>query len=166
MDGTLGLEVIESIGAILEQKAIDYWLFGGWAVDFHAGHMTRDHADIDIAIWREDLHTVARLLVRDGWIHARDAEQDGYTTYTRDGVHVDLAFLARDEDGTIYTPLGSGRGDWPAGSFGSDVRRLSRTQARVVTVASLMADKSQLRDDPITAAKDAADVAVLQSLKQ
>jgi hypothetical protein len=162
----VGLEAIASIVAILEGETIDYWLFGGWAVDFHAGHPTRDHADIDIAIWHMDAPTVAGLLVRDGWEHVRDAEQDGYTTYTRDGVHVDLAFLARDEDGIVYTPLRSGRGDWPPGSFGSDVRRLSRTRARVVTVASLMADKSQPRDDPITAVKDAADVAVLHSLSR
>ena len=97
--------------------------------------------------------------------HARGAEHDGYTTYTRDGVDVDLAFLARDEDGTVYTPLASGRGDWPAGSFGPDVRRLSQAQARVVTAASLIADKSQPRADPIATAKDAADVAVLDGLK-
>lgn len=166
MDGTVGLEAIESIRVALEREAIDYWLFGGWAVDFHVGRLTRDHADIDIAIWHEDLQRVARLLTRDGWEYAGGAEQDGYTTYTRDGVDVDLAFLARDEDGTVYTPLASGRGDWPAGSFGSDVRRLSRTEARVVTAASLIEDKSQIRDDPIATAKDAADIAVLQSLKR
>jgi hypothetical protein len=166
MNGTLQLEAIESIDATFEQNGMDYWLFGGWAVDFHAGRMTRDHADIDIAIWRTDADTVAQSLVRDGWTHAPGAEQDGYTTYTRDGVHVDLAFLARDEDGAVYTPLKSGRGDWPPDSFGSDVRRLAGTRARVVTVASLIADKSQLRDDPITANKDAADLAVLHSVKE
>lgn len=113
MNGTLDLEAIESLDAIFEQNGIDYWLFGGWAVDFHAGRMTRDHADIDIAIWRTDAAKVARWLVRSGWAHAPGGEQDGYTTYTRDDVHVDLTFLARDEDGTVYTPLQSGRGDWP-----------------------------------------------------
>jgi hypothetical protein len=166
MNGTLQLEAIASLDAIFEQNGIEYWLFGGWAVDFHAGRVTRDHADIDIAIWRTDADTVARRLVRHGWAHAPGAEQDGYTSYTRDGVHVDLAFLAQDEDGTVYTPLNSGRGDWPPGSFGSDVRRLAGTRARVVTVDSLVADKSQIHDDPISAAKDAADVAVLHSVKQ
>ena len=158
MNGTLQLEAIESLDDIFERNGIDYWLFGGWAVDFHAGRMTRDHADIDVAIWRTDAVIAARWLVRHGWAHAPGAEQDGYTTYTRDDVQVDLAFLARGEDGTVYTPLKSGRGVWPPGSFGSDVRRLAGRRARVVTVASLIADKSQLRDDPISATKDAADV--------
>ena len=165
MDRTLALSAIASLDTIFEQDGIEYWLFGGWAVDFHAGRMTRDHADIDIAIWRTDAEAVAGLLARDGWAQMPGAEEDGYTTYTRAGVHVDLAFLARDEDGTVYTPTSSGRGDWPSDSFGSDVRRLGRTHARVVTAASLIADKSPIRDDPITASKDAADVAVLQSLE-
>jgi hypothetical protein len=101
------------------------------------------------------------LLIR-SWCQARTAG----SFYTRDGVHVDLAFLARDEEGTVYTRLQSGRGDWPPGSFGSDVRRLAGIRASVVTVASLIADKSQVRDDPTSATKDGADVAVLQSLKQ
>ena len=31
-----------------ERSGIDYSLFGGWAVDFHAGRVTRDHDDIDV----------------------------------------------------------------------------------------------------------------------
>jgi hypothetical protein len=34
------------------------------------------------------------------------------------GIRLELAFLACDEAGTVYTPLMGGRGDWPVGSFG------------------------------------------------
>jgi aminoglycoside-2''-adenylyltransferase len=34
----------------LERHGIEYWLFGGWAVDFHAGSVTRPHDDLDIAV--------------------------------------------------------------------------------------------------------------------
>jgi hypothetical protein len=34
---------------MLAEHDIAYWLFGGWAVDFHAGQVTREHGDIDIA---------------------------------------------------------------------------------------------------------------------
>jgi hypothetical protein len=161
MNRVQGLTAIESLDATFGQNGIEYWLFGGWAVDFHAGRVTRDHADIDIAIWQEDAEAVARLLAREGWAHAPGAEEDGYTTYTHVTVHLDLAFLARDEAGAVFTPLNSGRGDWPPGSFGPDVRWLGRTRARVVSLASLISDKSQRRDDPVAAAKDKADVAVL-----
>ena len=150
---------------MFERSRIEYWIFGGWAVDFHAGRLTRDHADIDIAIWQTDVGLVHSLLVADGWAHLPDPEHDGFTTYRRDGLDLDLAFLAHGEHDTAYTPLESGRGDWPPDSFGSDIRELAGTRAHVVSLSSLVADKSQLRDDPVTREKDASDVAVLRSVR-
>ena len=50
---------------------IDYWLFGGWAVDFYAAFVTRAHDDLDMAVWLDDLPRIAELLHDDGWRHAR-----------------------------------------------------------------------------------------------
>jgi lincosamide nucleotidyltransferase A/C/D/E len=143
-------------------QGIAYWIFGGWAVDFHAGRVTRDHGDIDVAVWQADLETVRDILRVDGWTHAPSSGDDGYTSYARGSLHLDLAFLALDAGGIVYTPLRDGRGEWPLHSFGDDVRELAGTRARVVSLASLFADKSQVREDVDTAAKDAADVAVLR----
>ena len=149
--------------ALFERGAIRYWLFGGWAVDFHAGRVTRDHADIDIAVWEADHEIVAAALAADGWTHTPSPDDDGYTSFARGSMHLDLAFLALDADAIVYTPLRDGRGEWPLDSFGSDVRELGGTRAHVVTLASLIADKSEAREDVLTAAKDAADVAVLRA---
>jgi Aminoglycoside-2''-adenylyltransferase len=154
------LAAIGRLDKLFDRDRVDYWLFGGWAVDFHAGVVTRDHADIDIVVWRTDAAAVHALLTGDGW--AKMPEQDGYTTYTRHGLHLDLAFLARDGE-AVYTPLESGRGEWPAGSFGEDVGEVGGAHARVVSAGSLLVDKSQHRDDLTSAMKDAADVAVLRS---
>jgi hypothetical protein len=156
------LAAIKRLDALFERDRIDYWLFGGWAVDFHAGRLTRDHADIDIAVWQSDLDAVDALLAAEGWAPSPAPEDDGYTTYVRDRVHLDVAFLARDERDTVYTPLESGRGEWPPDSFGADVRELAGTRAHVVSLTSLIADKSERREDSATASKDAADVAVLR----
>jgi hypothetical protein len=164
MSGELHLAAIRRLNATFERDGIDYWVFGGWAVDFHAGRVTREHADIDIAIWDTDLDRVHGLLVADGWAHAPATEHDGYTAYTRDGLRLDLAFLARDEHDTVYTPAKSGRGEWPPDSFGSDIRELAGTRAHVVSISSLVADKSQRRDDLVTQTKDALDIAVLRSV--
>ena len=156
------LSVIGRLDAAFGRAHLDYWLFGGWAVDFHAGVVSRDHDDVDIAVWHTDSAAVRELLTADGWEQAPAVGQDGYETYALEGMHLDVAFLARDRD-TVYTPLRSGRGDWPVGSFGEDVRELEGRRARVVTARSLMIDKSQARDDVASAAKDAADVAVLRA---
>ena len=44
------------------EAGIAYWLFGGWAVDFYAGRITRPHVDVDIAVWLDDVPRIAALL--------------------------------------------------------------------------------------------------------
>ena len=128
--------------------------------------MTRPHADIDIAVWMDDLHRVDGLLVQAGWRHVPQANEDGYTQYVHVAGHLDLAFLAQDGDGVVYTPIRDGRGDWPLGAFGDDVAVLQGVRVHVVSLSSLLSDKLENRSDPSTCAKDRADVEVLLSLQQ
>ena len=118
---TASTEQLRTVGwlhAVLSARGIDYWLFGGWAVDFHVGRVTRDHEDVDVAVWRSDLSRVTALLETEGWAHAPEAGEDGYTGYERGAVRIEVAFLARDDTSTVYTPLTEGRGEWPPNSFG------------------------------------------------
>jgi hypothetical protein len=60
------LAAIGSLNELLTRADMEYWLFGGWAVDFHAGRITRAHDDVDIAVWARDGGRVAALLERSG----------------------------------------------------------------------------------------------------
>jgi hypothetical protein len=142
----------------LQLRQIVYWLFGGWAVDFHAGRVTRSHDDLDIAVWWDDRDRVAVLLQSRQWMHRPDAGEDGYTCYERDGVRLEVAFVARDPHGIVYTPLINGRGECPLAAFGDDVRHLLGVRARVVSREALIADKSVARDGSLTEVKDRADL--------
>jgi hypothetical protein len=159
------LRTIGWVHTVLSGQGIDYWLFGGWAVDFHARRVTRDHADVDISIWAADMDRVRGLLEGEGWSHVPEPEEDGYTGYERGDVRLELAFLEQDDGGTVYTPLREGRGDWPAGSFGDDEAEVAGVIARVVGLTALLEDKSGPRLDQVAADKDRVDVAVLTSLR-
>lgn len=161
MTETEQLAALARIDELLRDHGIEYWLFGGWAVDFHAGSVTRAHHDLDLAVWLKDHARIAALLEAEGWEHAPEAGEDGYTVYERGGVRLELAFLARDEDGTISTPLREGRAAWPDQAFGGDIAALLGVRARVMSLRALIADKSEARDDPAVAAKDRADVEIL-----
>jgi Aminoglycoside-2''-adenylyltransferase len=159
------LAALARIHELLDRQGIEYWLFGGWAVDFHAGSVTRAHDDIDIAVWVEDHERIAGLLTADGWRHAPEAGEDGYTGYERGAVRLELAFLARGEDGQVYTPLRDGRAPWPGEAFESEVAELGGVRARVVRLRALKADKAEVRDDSVVAAKDRADLLTLSRVE-
>jgi hypothetical protein len=156
------LAALAELDQSFRRHDVAYWLFGGWAVDFHAGRVTREHGDVDIAIWSNDRDRVAALLLDRAWVHRPEAGEDGYTCYERNEIRLEVAFVARDERGQVYTPLEDGRGEWPADSFGDEVAELRGVRARVVGRESLIADKSTVRSDAMTAAKDRADVASLR----
>jgi hypothetical protein len=158
------LAALARLDQLFERHGIEYWVFGGWAVDFHAGSVTRPHDDLDVAVWVKDHDRIAALLAADGWSHAPEEDEDGYTGYVRDSIRLELAFLARGEDGHVYTPLREGRAAWPPGAFANDVAELRGARARVVSFDGLKADKSEAHDDARVAAKDRADLAILSRL--
>jgi len=155
------LAALAELDQLLRSEAVGYWLFGGWAVDFHAGRVTRAHGDIDLAVWADDGERVTALLADRGWAHRPEVGEDGYTCYERGAVRLEVAFLARDQAGRVYTPLRDGRGEWPDGTFEADEAELWGVRARVIGRAALLADKSVVRADAAAAAKDRQDVAAL-----
>jgi Aminoglycoside-2''-adenylyltransferase len=157
------LRALSDLDELLAGRAIDYWLFGGWAVDFHAGAVSRAHDDLDLAVWAADRERIASLLVAGGWRLESDESAHGYVVYVRAAVRLELAFLARDEAAGIYTPLLDGRAAWPDGAFGDCVLELGGVRARVIGRSALLAEKAEVRDDPVVAAKDRADVETLRS---
>jgi hypothetical protein len=159
------LAALGRIHRLLIGQGLEYWLFGGWAVDFHAGSVTRAHDDLDLAVWHEDLAKIAALLTADGWKHVPAENEDGYTSYELGGVRLELAFLARAEDGQVYTPLVEGRAGWPDGAFEDDVAELLGIRARVMSLRALRADKAEIRDDAGVTAKDRADSRTLAGLQ-
>jgi sugar/nucleoside kinase (ribokinase family) len=164
VSGREQLAVLGRLHDELSSKGIQYWLFGGWAVDFHAGSVSRAHDDLDIAIWSADEDRVWALLEADRWRAAPDEDADGYRAYQRDGIRLEVALLAIDQQGNVYTPLRDGRGEWPRAAFQEDILELGGARARVISLNALKADKAQKRSDPKAAAKDGQDLERLARL--
>jgi hypothetical protein len=155
---------LAEVSALLDRAGLECWLFGGWGVDFHVGAVTRDHDDVDLAVWAHDAEALATLLGDAGWRHAPELGEDGGTGYTRGGVRVELTYLVRDEAGRIVVPLRDRDALWSEEPFESEMRELQGVRARVITLSLLRAGKSSPRDDPDDAAKDRADFEALSRL--
>jgi dihydrofolate reductase len=158
------LEALASVDQALSERNIEYWLFGGWAVDFYAGRVTRPHFDVDLAVWRDDLDRIVAVLEASGWRHSPEPDEDGGTGYERKGVRLELTYLVRTDDGSVVTPLRAFEAEWPGGAFGTDEVTLRGVRARLVSLEALARGKAVPRDDPADAAKDSADVDVLSDL--
>src|SRR3954467_4076084 len=120
------LDALNCLHRLFEEASIEYWVFGGWAVDLHAGAVTRPHGDLDLAIWQADLARAGELLAADGWGHAPEPGGGGGPRVPRGAARLGAPFLARDEGGEIYTPLRDGRrAAWADGAFEHDVGEIA-----------------------------------------
>jgi GNAT superfamily N-acetyltransferase len=159
------LHALGEVTALLDRNGIEYWLFGGWAVDFHVGRVTRAHDDVDLAVWLEDEKRVASLLHANGWQHAPEPDEDGGTGYERDGVRLELTRLVSDGAGRVLIPLRAGSVVFSEEPLGNDARELQGMSARIIPLTLLRDGKSRPRDDREDAAKDRADYDVLSPIQ-
>ena len=107
-------EAIEVLDA-LDGAGLTVWVDGGWGVDALVGRTTRDHADLDLAIDREDLPEAQRVLEGMGFRHDRGVEPGlPARLVVRDeaGRQVDLHPLRFDDAGDGWQQLSDEGDDW------------------------------------------------------
>jgi len=46
--------LVSRIGEALSARELGWAVAGGWAIDLYLGRVTRQHADVDIAVWRDE----------------------------------------------------------------------------------------------------------------
>src|SRR5690242_8731579 len=46
--------LVSRIGQALAARELGWAVAGGWAIDLFLGRVTRQHADVDIAVWRDE----------------------------------------------------------------------------------------------------------------
>ena len=56
-----GFEPVHAVGSLLSGLTVPWWITGGWAVDLAAGHVTRDHADVNVMMLERDEHALRGL---------------------------------------------------------------------------------------------------------
>ena len=56
-----GFEPVHAVGSLLSRLAAPWWITGGWAIDLAVGHVTRDHADVNVMMLERDEHALRGL---------------------------------------------------------------------------------------------------------
>jgi Aminoglycoside-2''-adenylyltransferase len=119
--------------AICEGLSIQYWLRGGWAVDFYVGRITREHDDIDFFAWGIDAPGLARALEGAGFEPQHGNPPDAQRDFTKDGEDLQVALLARNDRGSIVVAGGPAAGaPWPDGVVTGPIGRLGHVMCPIV----------------------------------
>ena len=126
------LAALGEVAGELDGAGLDYWLFGGFGVDFHVGELTREHGDVDLAVLAVDADAIAGRLLARGWVHRPNPDEDGGTGYERGGVRLELTFVVVDDEGRVQIIFREHRGVWSETPFGDERRELLGVRARVV----------------------------------
>jgi len=63
--GSRGFEVVRSVADLFSTFTRPWYVAGGWALDLFLGHLTREHHDVDVAVFREDQLELRSYLA--GW---------------------------------------------------------------------------------------------------
>lgn len=98
---------------LFRENGIAVWIDGGWGVDALLGKQTRDHADLDIAVQRDDNMKLRELLEDSGYKKEPrfDSSECMYVMQNKAGDSVDIHAFAYDENGNniygIEYPFGS-----------------------------------------------------------
>ena len=121
------LAAIRSLDAALGAAGLDYWLIGGWAVDFWVGEVTRRHEDVDAVVWRRDEDAIEAALEAAGWGHRRRTTDVLGTRYELGNAELELTFLESGEDGSVSVPVPGDPIVFETNPFGDDRRNLSRS---------------------------------------
>jgi hypothetical protein len=132
------LKLIDELGRLLSDSNIRFWLRGGWALDFHLGRMTRQHADIDLVTWLRHRQRLRRLLTSRGFSGVAGYPKP-QLVLEKSGEEASFIFIGRHA-GDIVVP---GYEAWPfrPGAFPAAPMTLDGVSARVVPPQQLLYEK-------------------------
>ena len=147
MSNDTQLRLIEELVEVLGDAEVDFWLRGGWALDFHLGEVTREHDDVDLVAWLADGERIRALLEPHGYVHApepNDRPELGLRL-RKDGEEVAFVFVERTEAGALVT-RGYEKWPWPGTMLDESPRTLQGRTCRVLTAHALLDEKEAHRE--------------------
>ncbi len=110
------LGVINEFASICTAASIEFWLRGGWGMDFFLGRVTRAHHDIDVFVWSKDAITLMERLTQAGFKEMGGAPPEAQRNVMRYGEELQIVLLDSNQRGEIATAGGPWAGvPWPDG---------------------------------------------------
>ena len=138
------LHVINDMTIALTEAGIDHWLFGGWAIDFHLGRITRLHDDIDLIIWSHDRARLSAVLQMHAF-QSDDSPTFEHLYFEKAGQRIEVSFIEYNQLGEIITPGRWANWPWPREAFTAGRRQLNDVWCPVTSIESVIDSKREFQ---------------------
>ncbi len=158
------LVAIATLAAALNDTLVRHWLIGGWAVDAHLGRVSRDHSDIDWAVFLADRARFTDVVTSFGFTsESTQGDAPFVELFSSASCSLEVTYLVETEAGEIVTP-GFEHWPYPAGSLAADTAEIDGVSVRVMSAHGLLDSKQgwQLHLGEPPRAHDLADITRLR----
>ena len=163
------LQVIRQVTTLLQPVAIPHWLFGGWAIDFRLGEITRTHDDIEFFVWQRDAPQITSILTQHQYEQYLGGYDEEMTIFFKDAQKLEFDHLTHNAQGQVAV---AGRwADWvlPQPFFNALPATLKGIICPTLSVEGLLAIKQGYADHPAGTPlreKDILDIQRLQAFME
>jgi Aminoglycoside-2''-adenylyltransferase len=161
------LDIIREISDALTCAGVDHWLFGGWAVDFAIGNITRRHRDVDFIAWEVDAPRITGLLRILGYQPRPAKHTEHEMNWQKSGVELQVNLITKTADGSIISPGAFSDWPWLKGCFGRDRGQIGGLSVPIVSPEGQLESKENFPKHPAgqrLRAKDVHDIRQLRML--
>jgi hypothetical protein len=164
------LDIIRELSEVLDAHDIEFWLLGGWALDFLIGELTRRHDDVDVFVWDRDWERIHDLLLGRGYRFEEEAAgpyDHESVHYTKNEQWLELVRVIERPDGELATPGRFLDWPWPRASFAAERVRFRDLAVRVFDAEGQLYIKTGFKEHGEKAPprpKDLLDIARLREL--
>lgn len=138
----LQLRVLGEIRTICKMIEINFWLRGGWAIDFLLGKITRLHEDIDLITWVHHREHLEDELVKAGYqkVYLREEFRDRQSDFRKGNVELSFCYISCLKDGEIVLN-GLPEWVWRENSLSLETYTLKGVSSRVLNPRQLLEEK-------------------------
>lgn len=97
------LEVLSEICLLTEQLEMEFWLRGGWAIDFLLGKITRPHDDFDLITWIQNRDGLEKELSKAGYerLPVKSHFENRQSDFRKNEVDVTVNYVTRSIEGNL-----------------------------------------------------------------
>jgi hypothetical protein len=132
--------ILAQIDSMLKRERVDYWIRGGWALDFILAKIRDNHADIDLVTWSRHRVLLVERLSASGFEVIPTARPERQVDFQRESIDVSFVFIERDKEGLLYSP-GVPKWHWSEDSITYRVCHLGGFAARPLSPDFLLSEK-------------------------